>query len=154
MDTLNHTQNVSFIFFYVPCLSQALAIMALHTARSCVVCSSSVVLLPHHVERLSIIFILWRPLDLFPSIFPVVTICSNFFFLMTWPINRACCVLTLLMIFLFDLAALRMTSLLCFAVRGTRSILLKNHISVASIVFCELLVIVQDSHPYINLGSM
>ena len=76
-----------FFFFKVPCLFQVSAITALQTARSFVVLSNSVTLMPYHVDRLSVIFIHWRPIDLFPSIFPVVTRCSNVFFLMVCPIN-------------------------------------------------------------------
>lgn len=59
---------------------------------------------------LQCISILCYPLLLYALICPVITICSNFLFLIKWPINLACCVPMLLMISLFDLVVLRMTS--------------------------------------------
>ena len=94
-----------------------------------------------------IICIRWHPLDFFPSIFPVVTRCSNFFFLMACPINHACCVLILIIIFLLLLAVLRISSLFFCSVHETPIILLKNHILVASMRCCVCLFNADDSQP-------
>ena len=58
--------------------------MFLQTARSIVVRSSSVAFFLRRVDRLSIIFIHWCPLDLFQVIVPVVTRCSHVFFRMIY----------------------------------------------------------------------
>ena len=89
-------------------------------------------------------FILWRPLLLFPSIFPVVNKCSSFPYLITWPRNSACLLLTLLISFLVLLTVFRISKLVLFSVHDTLSILLKNHISIASMdvnIFLSLTMI-------------
>ena len=67
-------------------LHQFQMIKAFQTARSFDVLSSSAAFIPYHV-------------DLFPSIFSVVTRCSKLFFLMVSSINRACLVVILIVIF-------------------------------------------------------
>ena len=49
----------------------------LQTTRSFVRRSNYVVFLSRHVDRPSIIVIPWRPYGLFPSVFPVITVCSK-----------------------------------------------------------------------------
>ena len=74
-----------FIFFEVPRLFLTSTIVVLQTARSFVILSSPVALIPYHVDRLSIICIRWHPVYLSPSIFPV---CSNYFLSNQSIINR------------------------------------------------------------------
>ena len=85
---------------------------------------------------------------LFPSIFPVVNNCSIFPFLITWPRNSACVLLMLLISFLVLLAVFRISKLVLFSVHDTLSILLKNHIFIASMDVDVCFVIGLDSHPY------
>ena len=101
-----------------------------------------------------VFFILSRPLLLFTSIFPVVNKCSSFPFLITWPRNSVCRLLTLLISFLVLLAVFRMSKLVLFYVHDTLSILLKNHISIASMDVDVCFVFDHDSHPYSSIGSM
>ena len=56
----------------------------------------------------------------------------SFPFLITWPRNSACLLLTLLISFLVLPAVIRISKLVLFSVHNTLSILLKNHISIAS----------------------
>ena len=106
--------------------------MNFHFSRSLASTNISAVLLPSQAAIPSCVFILWRPLLHFPSIFPVVNKCSSFPFLITWPRNSACLLLTLLIRFLVLPAVFRISKLVRFSVHDTLSIFLKNHISIAS----------------------
>ena len=123
--------------------------MTFHFSLSLASTNISAVLLPSQAAIPSCIFILWRPLLIFPSIFPVVNKCSSFPFLITWPRNSACLLLTLLISFFVLLAVFRISKLVLFSVHDTLSILLKNHISIASMDVNVCFVIDHDSHPYI-----
>ena len=138
----------------LPCLLQAEAIMTFHLLRSLASTIISAVLLPSQAAIPSCIFILWRPLFLFPSIFPVVNKCSSFPFLITWPRHYACLLLMLLISFLVLLAVFTISKLVLFFVHDTLSILLKNNISIASMDVDVCFVIDHDSHPYSSMDSM
>ena len=90
---------------------QALAIMTFHFLRSLASTNISTVLLPSQAAIPSCIFILWRPLLLFPSIFPVVNKCSSFPFLVTWPRHSACLLLMLLISFLVLMMIIKWSAL-------------------------------------------
>ena len=108
--------------------------MTFHFSRSLASTNISAVtgavLLPSQAAIPSCIFYSLTTSASFPSIFPVVNKCSSF--LITWPRNSACLLLTLLISFLVLLAVFRMSKLVLFSVHDTLSILLKSHISIAS----------------------
>ena len=79
---------------------------------------------------------------------------SSFPFLITWPRNSACLLLMLPISFLVLLAVFRISKLVLFSVHDTLSILLKNHISIASMDVDVCFVIAHDSHSYSSMGSM
>ena len=62
-------------------------------------------------------FICYRPVDVFSSIFPVLTRRSNIYFLIVYSINRACLVIILIIIFL-ELAVLLLKKTLIRYVKG------------------------------------
>jgi len=100
------------------------------------------------VDRLSSSFIRWCTLDLFPSVFPVVTRYSKF--LIHGALYTACLVLLFIIIFLLQLAVLRISSRLSVKL----IILLKNQILVALVECFVCLFNVQDSQPCSNMGSV
>ena len=74
--------------------------------------------------------------------------------LLTWPRHYACLLLTLLISFLVRLAVFRISKMVLFSVHDTLSIIIKNHISIASMEVIVCFVIDHDSHPYSSMGSM
>jgi len=85
---------------------------AIQTTWSFVGRSNYVVFLSRHLDRLSIIGIVWRPRDLFPSIFPVVTVCSK----LSHATNayKLCLFCSNFVDDLYDLALIRMIKLFVF----------------------------------------
>ena len=70
----------TLILLLSPTSVPAVGDQGLQTTRSVVFQNSYVALIPYHVDRLSVIFIRWLPLDLSPSICPIVTRCFSFSF--------------------------------------------------------------------------
>ena len=99
-------------------------------------------------------FILWRPLLLLPSIFPIIRVFSNESTLpMRWPKYWS---------FSFSvspskehpgLISFRMDWLHLLAVQGTPKSLLQHHSSKASSLRCSVFFIAQFSHPYMTTGK-
>ena len=126
----------------VPCFI-AFATMDLHLSRFQVheiVCVG--LSFCSHTVILSSIFSLCLPLLLCPSIFPVVTICSNSFLLITCPKNTACLFLASLT---NDLIVPAFSSTSSFLILSTYEILSilrlrRNHISVAFNLFSISLI--------------
>ena len=102
----------------VPC-PKALAIMSFQTALSLAAeIAVAVLSMSIHAARLSTICSLCLPLPRLPSIFPVITRCSNPFLLIMWPTNVACCFLILLTNDLVSPASSITSIFVLFAVHG------------------------------------
>ena len=90
----------------------------------------------------------------FPLIISVLTKCSSFSNFIPWPKKVACCLHISFMSGLGVSASPNIVSFDFFAVHEICSILLKNHIHVASDFFCSYFQIVHALHPYIWVGSI
>ena len=84
--------NLPTCYLYSSCLFHAAAITAVQTARSSVVLSSSVALIPRHVDRLSSSFICWAHLDFPFQSFPLLLILEVPECLI-WPMSSHVCLL-------------------------------------------------------------
>ena len=105
-------QQVLFSMYHI---CQVLVIIALQIKQSFVVCSSSVMLFPHSVDRLSMIFIRWHCI-----VFSFNLSCCQytfyFFFLLTCPINCACLVFILLITCFSIIQTMMMANILIMSV--------------------------------------
>ena len=90
----------------------------------------------------------------FPSIMPVVTRCSSFCFLFSWPKKFA---LHVHILFMGDFVVSAFCNTILydfFAVHEIHSILHRNRISVGSSFFCNCFEIIQAFYPFIRMGSI
>ena len=128
----------------MPHLFQALEIMILHTLLSDVFLMKLVLLLLLfrlvHVFKLVTKVSFCRPLLLSPSILPVIARCSISHFLQVYSINRNCLYLMIFKRYRSMFSSFSVSTFVFFSMHGILSILLINHICVASIVFSGFLV--------------
>ena len=138
------------LLLHVPCLEQTLAIMALqsHLLSVCLRRSHLLLVFENHEFRIPTNVILCRPLQRFPSIFPVRARCSKPLLRYMCPRNSSCLFLIVLISDLSVLISLRIDSCDIFSVHDILIILLISHISAASSSFSISLLIVHHSHLY------
>ena len=124
--------------------------MERHSLRSCAISTRSTNLIFPWISsiKLTEYLICDLPLALIPSILPNSAPFSKPFLLSKCPRNRNYRVLTPLNNSLLTPASSNTISFVILAVQGTRSILLRNHISTASNRFFSFLSSVQASLPY------
>ena len=146
--------TITFTFTEVPC-QVTWAITSFHRPRFSARRMSSVGL---HVMLLLVMILsmsLCRclPLDLFPSIFPVILSSSILFFLTACPINLSCLFFNCLISSLSVSACCSTSWFDLFAVQGILSILRMVHISNASNLSRASLFSVHVSQPYVKVDQ-